>query len=177
MMMKSRITFNLGGIKSGKSSYAVEQAKILSKKYNSSVTYLATCVPKDREMKGKVYRHKKSRPYNWKTIEEPVEIKNALEKIKTKILIVDCLNIWVGNVLQKKWTEDEISEYIRDFCLVLRDKNILSFIVSNEVGLTLVSPNKIARLFQNVLGKVNQVVAENSDKVYFLVAGIPVKVK
>lgn len=175
--MKNKITFILGGIKSGKSSYAVIQAELFSKKCKSSVTYLATCIPEDEEMEKRVAKHKATRPKNWLTIEEPVNLIEALKKIKSEILIVDCLNIWLSNVLEKNWSENKIIAYIKKFCSELKNKKITCFVVSNEVGLSLVSPNKTGRLFQNILGKINQVVAKISDDVYFLVAGIPLKLK
>ncbi|MFN3966587.1 MAG: bifunctional adenosylcobinamide kinase/adenosylcobinamide-phosphate guanylyltransferase [Endomicrobiia bacterium] len=175
--MRKKIIFILGGIKSGKSSYAVERADFFSKKYNLSVTFLATCIPKDKEMKERVAVHKRARPSNWTTIEEPVNLKKILEDVKSEILIIDCLNIWLSNVIEKKWSENKILEYVKDFCLKLKEKKLITFILSNEVGLSLVSPNKTGRFFQNLLGKVNQIVAKNSDNVYFLVAGIPSRLK
>ncbi|MDD5687602.1 MAG: bifunctional adenosylcobinamide kinase/adenosylcobinamide-phosphate guanylyltransferase [Elusimicrobia bacterium] len=166
-----KITFILGGVRSGKSSYAIELAK---KKKN--VIFVATAMPFDNEMKIRIEKHKKSRPKSFKTI----EIKDNLSDIYKKdfdTAIIDCLTIFVSNCMLYKKTEEKIVDNVRRFLSEFKSKNKNMIIVSNEVGMGIVPKNKLARDFRDILGRVNQVVAEYADEVYFLIAGIPMTIK
>ena len=170
--MKSKIIFISGGIRAGKSSYAAA----LAKKTGLSVTYIATGLKVDRETKKRIDDHIKTRPRNWFTVEEPVDLIGALNKTDRPVIIIDCLNFWLANVMPKM-KDNEITEYAERFCSALKKKNAVKIIVSNEVGLSLVSNYSSGRLFQNLLGKVNQITAKHADEFYFMVSGIPVKIK
>jgi len=171
--MKNKTVFILGGLKSGKSTYAVN----LAKKAGGTVTYIATAAITDREIMQRVQNHVKSRPAGWKTVEEQINLPLAINKVVTKTVIIDCINFWVSNNLYNKHSEESILEQAERFCAVLKKKKMNCFIISNEVGLCLVPPNKIGRVFQSVLGKVNQIMAKNADEVVFIAAGIAVKIK
>ncbi len=180
---KGKIIFILGGVKSGKTLYVINQAK----KIGSSVTYLATAIAGDKEMKAKIEEHKKMRPKNWGTIEEPLDLLDRIRcligtsrrgrKINKKVIIIDCINFWLSNLLASGMDKKKILEKTSALCSLLREKKMHSFVISNEVGLSLVPPNRAGRQFQDLLGKINQVIANYSDEIYFLVAGIPLKLK
>lgn len=183
--MKNKIIFIVGGMRSGKTSYAVK----LAKRVHREVTYIATGIKVDREMKKKIDRHMKFRPKSWLTIEEPVDLIKALNKTNKSVVIIDCLNFWLANIMQygrlpdrmrhifSSMKEREITEYIEKLCTVLKKKKTINIIVSNEVGLSLVSNYASGRLFQNLLGEINQIVAKHANEVYFMVSGIPMKLK
>jgi len=166
-----KVIFILGGVKSGKTQYVINQAK----RKNPSVTYLATATAGDKEMKAKIEEHKKMRPKNWQTIEEPYDLLNGIRKITSKVIIVDCINFWLANIIPKG--EKEIIQQVNLFCHYLKNKNYLAYIVSNEVSMSLIPINKLGRKFQELLSKVNQIITQYADKVYLMVAGIPVRVK
>lgn len=160
-----------GGIKSGKSKFA------LSFFDNKKAYFIATAQPKDKEMKNKVLLHKKYRPKNFILIEEPTKIN---EVVSTKLnknfgVIIDCINMWVAN-LMKIYNEKEILSEVEILCKNLR-KFKMSILVSNEVGMSLVSVNKLGRKFQELLGLVNQLLAKYADRVYFMISGLPFKIK
>jgi len=176
-----KIVLVLGGVKSGKTLYAVNRAK----RIGSSVTYLATAIAGDKEMKTKIGEHKKMRPKNWGTIEEPFDLLDKIRRITTKVIIVDCINFWLTNFLSSSSHQVvqgfSPASYIGTLCKYLKkrknSKINTTFIISNEVGLSLVPPNRAGRQFQDLLGRVNQVIANYSDEIYFLVAGIPLQLK
>lgn len=167
----SKITLILGGVRSGKSQLAIKMAKEKGKK----VAFIATCRPLDREMKERIELHKKARPENWKTFEEPEDVGLLLEKIGNNfdVIILDCLTILVSNLLLKGLREKSIEQKIRK--IMNAKANLI--IVSNEVGLGIVPDNRLARDFRDIAGKINQVIVKKADKVFFMASGIPLRIK
>ncbi|MDO8735387.1 MAG: bifunctional adenosylcobinamide kinase/adenosylcobinamide-phosphate guanylyltransferase [Elusimicrobiota bacterium] len=166
-----KIIFILGGAKSGKSSFAL---KIARKQKN--ILFIATAQPTDLEMRERIKKHKKQRPKNWETL----EIKNALLEIHEKkfnVAIFDCLTIFVSNCMLLGETERYIMEKVKDFLTKIANKNKMVIVVSNEVGCGIVPKNKVARKFRDILGNVNQTVSSLANKVYYMIAGIPVLIK
>lgn len=164
----------LGGIRSGKSQFAYQLADQLSKK----VAVIATCIPLDEEMKIRVQEHKLARPKHWQTIEEPKEIIPVIEESTQEVILIDCLNIFISNLLLENLTQKLILKKIFSLIEAInKRKDVCVIIVSNEVGSCLVPTNKLARKFTDLLGKANQIVASQAKEVYLLVAGIPVKIK
>lgn len=176
-----KIVFILGGVKSGKTLYAISRAI----RHGGSITYLATAIAGDKEMKAKIEEHKKMRPKNWETIEETLDLMGRVKKVTTKGIIIDCINFWLSNFLSSSSHQVvqgfSPASYIDTLCKYLKkrknSKINTTFIISNEVGMSLVPVNKAGREFQELLGKVNQIIAKYSDKVYLMVAGIPLRVK
>ncbi|MFH1367798.1 MAG: bifunctional adenosylcobinamide kinase/adenosylcobinamide-phosphate guanylyltransferase [Elusimicrobiota bacterium] len=164
-----------GGVRSGKSKLATD----LAKKSGKKVAFIATCAPLDREMEHRIGLHKSSRPKNWKTIEEPKYLRSALKKIPsgTGSVIVDCLTLYVSNLILSGKTEEEILNNIENTIKILKKSRFTSILVSNEVGMGIVPDNELARIFRDVSGKVNQLAAAASDEAYFMVSGLPVKIK
>ncbi len=170
-----KITFILGGARSGKSSYAIK----LAKKNSQKVAFIATCQPLDEEMQRRIKLHKKIRPSGWQTFEEPRDISALLEEIGSKfeIIIIDCLTLWISGFILKGVNENAIAEQVNKLLGSLERIKASSVIVSNEVGLGIVPDNKLARNFRDIAGRANQLVAEKSDEVLLLVAGIPWRIK
>jgi adenosylcobinamide kinase/adenosylcobinamide-phosphate guanylyltransferase len=149
----------IGGCRSGKSCHALEMAeKIAGKKK----IFIATCVPNDDEMKQRVARHQKDRGNSWTTVEIPVLVPEAIveNSQKADVILVDCLTLWIHGLTQS-----------------LKKAQCPVILVSNEVGTGIVPDNKLARLFRDTAGFVNQNVAEYADRVIWMVAGIPVNIK
>lgn len=186
------ITFLLGGARSGKSSYAVD----LAKGCDGRVVYLATGIPCDEEMKERFEKHRNARPDSWETIEEPLYVERILKKLNepaqawmsippTELVLLDCLGFLVSNLLLhyqnqgKKGLqiEDAVLTHISDIVSIANEIEPRMIIVSNEVGMGLVPETPLGRLFRDVLGRANQIVADRADKVFLLVAGLPIRVK
>jgi len=172
--MMNKITLILGGARSGKSSYALK----LAKKYKK-VAFIATCLGLDKEMQERIRLHKESRPKHWKTFEEPRDLARLIGKLGNGFdcILIDCLTLLVSNLILSKNSQEQILEKIEELLAVLSKKKAKVIMVSNEVGLGLVPVNKLGRDFRDIAGRVNQMVARNADKVFFIVAGIPLKIK
>ena len=169
----------LGGARSGKSHYAQQLASELGGK----VLFVATGEALDEEMKDRIAHHQQDRPKNWRTLEIPIDIGKGIEKQigDAEVVLIDCLTLLISNLLgdepdypeAEKRVTFEINELI-----AAMDRLDASFvIVSNEVGMGLVPDNKLGRIYRDLLGKANQLLASHATEVYLMVACLPVQVK
>lgn len=170
-----KITFITGGVRSGKSKLATD----LAKKAGGKIAFIATCTPFDTEMKDRVKLHRASRPKSWKTIEEPLNLSAALKKLppKTASVVIDCLTIYITNLVLAGKNEPEILKNIENTMKIMKKSCFSAILVSNEVGMGIVPDNELARLFRDIAGKANQLAAALSDEAYFMVSGLPMKIK
>ena len=171
----SDFIFVLGGARSGKSAYALYLAKERSRK----VLYIATAEANDSEMKSRISKHKASRPKYWKTVEEPLDLIGALKKQKHKyeVIIIDCLTLYLSNLMHKGLKQGAIIKTIKDAAGYIKMMKEAVIVISNEVGLGIVPENKLAREFRDITGMANQIMAKAADEVVFIQAGIPLKLK
>lgn len=171
----SRVILVLGGARSGKSTYALQLANRLDKK----VAFIATCRPLDKEMKERIEIHKKSRPPHWTTFEEHKDPAPLLKKIGSKfnVVIIDCLTLFISNLLSEGLKDSAIEAKAHRMLNVLKIIKSKSIIVSNEVGLGIIPGNKLGRRFRDLAGKVNQIAAREADEVFFMAAGLPLRIK
>jgi adenosylcobinamide kinase / adenosylcobinamide-phosphate guanylyltransferase len=165
----------LGGARSGKSSYAVE----LAKKSRKKVVFIATADICDREMAGRIELHKKSRPQQWKLIEEGRDIASVLPSLEDEYgtVLIDCMGLLVSNLLADNLTDDEITAKVEKLIETVMQIDVTVIIVSNEVGGGIVPINALARRFRDLLGQANQMIAKQADEFIFMQAGIPIKIK
>lgn len=164
--------FVLGGIRSGKSSYAVRLAKKLSKE----VVFIATAKASDKEMRERIKLHKFSRPKFWKTIEESENVAEALMSIEDKyeVIIIDCLGLLVSNLLLKG---TQIIKKMKELANVISRNKRTVILISNNVGDSLVPDNPLGRRFVDLMGFANQLMASAADQVIFMQAGFPMRIK
>ncbi|MFA5156406.1 MAG: bifunctional adenosylcobinamide kinase/adenosylcobinamide-phosphate guanylyltransferase [Candidatus Omnitrophota bacterium] len=169
-----KIIFILGGARSGKSSFALELAK-----KHKKVAFVATCRGLDKEMRQRIKKHQQSRPKSWATFEQGRDITVALGQIKNNFdcIVIDCLTLWVSNLLLGGNKEEKITQQVIKMLTALKQGKSKVILVSNEVGLGIVPANKLARQFRDIAGRVNQLVAKEADEVFFTVSGIPMKIK
>lgn len=170
-----KIIYICGGARSGKSSFALK----LAKEEKGRVAFIATGEPKDREMKKRIAKHRLDRPKTWTTFEEPVELAELIKKIGTgyQTILIDCLTLWVSNLLLKKTSHDAMAQEAVHIVKALRKTRGKAIIVTNEVGLGIVPNNRLARDFRDIAGRVNQLIASESDEAYFMISGIAAKIK
>jgi len=170
----SEIILILGGARSGKSAYAAA----LAKKYKK-VAFIATGQGLDKEMKERIRLHKKARPKNWMTFEEPKDPVRLVADAGDSFdcIIIDCLTLLVSNLILSGFNEKNILDKMSALLEAVKKIKAKVIIVSNEVGLGLVPVNKLGRNFRDIAGKVNQAVAAEADTVFFTVSGIPLKLK
>jgi len=168
--------FVLGGCRSGKSGYALEAAQQFP---GDKKIFIATCIPRDDEMEQRVKRHQKERNRIWKTIEAPLLLAEAISENsgRADVILADCLTLWISNLLMYSDDSGKIELQIPRLTAALGESRCPVVLVSNEVGQGIVPENKLARQFRDLVGFVNQAVAECADQVVWTVAGIPVTVK
>lgn len=167
-----RITFIIGGAKSGKSAFALEKAGALS----GRKAYIATAEAGDSEMEEKIEKHKISRGPEWQTFETPLDLTERIKEISSQYdsVVIDCLTLWLSNLM----LDDRDIEKDMEFLVSsLRDARCSLFVVSNEVGMGIVPDNTLSRTFRELAGKLNQELARISDEVYLVTAGIPIRIK
>ncbi|HUT67813.1 MAG TPA: bifunctional adenosylcobinamide kinase/adenosylcobinamide-phosphate guanylyltransferase [Dehalococcoidales bacterium] len=178
--MKS--TLILGGARSGKSTYAQE----LALKAGGAVLFVATAEAGDEDMEKRIEMHRKSRPPGWLTLEATTHIGSRIIKNigKAQTVIIDCVTLLINNIFTRyddktdaDLAEKEVMAEIKEItdCIDRVDADFI--IVSNEVGLGIVPADRVSRLYRDLLGRANQMLAAHADEVYLLVAGIPVVVK
>ncbi len=166
------ITLVLGGARSGKSTFAER----LVAEVAASRLYLATATAGDGEMADRIARHRDRRGAGWKTLEEPLDLIGAL-KAHTQAdrpVLVDCLTLWLTNLMI---AESDIDADISRLCDGLSGLSGPVVFVSNEVGLGIVPDNAMARAFRDHAGRLHQAVAALASDVYFVAAGLPLKMK
>ena len=191
-----RLVLIIGGARSGKSSFA-EQLAASSER---PVAFIATATAGDDEMRERIARHRASRPRQWHTLEEPLDLSGAARRASelADVLLLDCVTLWLGNVLSqasKQYEKDnkEVEELslpgrlfdesalkeIEALLTVVKElapgKTLI--VVTNEVGLGVVPAYPLGRLYRDTLGYVNQQLARAADRVYLMVAGIAVDIK
>jgi len=172
----------LGGARSGKSSYAQSLAEATGK----SVTFIATAQALDDEMSARIQKHRMARPANWETLEVPFDIAACVQRIKSKVVILDCITLLISNLLMQ-FVNDELADEEPLMAAIQKEINELIstlriyeqdwLIVSNEVGLGLVPPYQMGRVYRDAIGWANQQLAREANTVIFMVAGIPTIIK
>ena len=186
----------LGGARSGKSAFAER----LAASSGRTVTYIATATAGDDEMRTRIAHHRASRPREWHTIEEPLDLAGAVRQAYrfADVLLLDCVTLWLGNMLSQepgqRENDDKSIEELRirsnlfdEACLKQVDAllavvqsaepNKTLIVVTNEVGLGVVPAYPLGRVYRDTLGYVNQRLAQAADRVYLMVAGMAVDIK
>jgi adenosylcobinamide kinase / adenosylcobinamide-phosphate guanylyltransferase len=171
---KKSVTLVLGGAQSGKSYYAQQVAAQFE-----HVTFIATGRTTDAEMRRKIARHRRERPAGWKTIESPLDLHEAIrsESQDAHVILVDCLTVYVANVMGARKSKSNPKECIESVCEAIRESKACVVVVSNEVGSGVVPPYRSGRIYRDLLGQMNQQIAQIADKVVLMIAGMPVTVK
>jgi len=175
-----------GGARSGKSHFAQE----LALKSGKSVLFVATAVAGDEEMRRRIEEHQRRRPVAWSTLEVTTHIGSQIEqKISgAQVVIVDCITLLISNIFSQyadqtgehidaPLIEREVTGEISELVDCINHVDASFIIVTNEVGMGLVPANQMGRLYRDLLGKANQLLAKRAGEVYLMVAGLPVKIK
>jgi adenosylcobinamide kinase/adenosylcobinamide-phosphate guanylyltransferase len=176
------MTLILGGARSGKSHFAQE----LGSKSPQPVLFVATAEAGDEEMRQRIEAHKKARPATWRTLEAATQVgKRIIQEMgEAQTVIIDCITLLVNNVfaqhgepLDASLIEQAVMAEIGELASLVNQVNARFIIVSNEVGLGIVPADGVSRLYRDLLGKANQLLAQQADEVYLMVAGLPVPIK
>jgi adenosylcobinamide kinase/adenosylcobinamide-phosphate guanylyltransferase len=172
-----RTVLVLGGVRAGKSAFAVARARALG----GRVVFVATAEPRDDEMAARIARHQAERPATWRTVEVPLELPSTLAALRDEadVVVVDCLNLWVANLLQKTpdLPDADLATCAARLEAVASDPPCSLILVSNEVGWGVHPETEVGRRFRDALGSVNQAAARAAAEVILMVAGCPLTVK
>lgn len=184
-----KIILVTGGARSGKSTYA----ESLAKSCGGDVMYIATSIPFDDEMKDRVRKHRERRPASWGTFEGYKNLREVwnIEGFSYKAILLDCITIMVTNLMfdfggdnveslsceELNNIEKKILQEVTDFIDEAEKKPETVIMVTNEVGFGIVPENKLARIYRDIAGRVNQYIASRAEEVALVVCGIPVKIK
>jgi adenosyl cobinamide kinase/adenosyl cobinamide phosphate guanylyltransferase len=163
----TRLVLLVGGVRSGKSALAVD----LGKQHDGEVCFIATAQAHDDDMRERIERHRSERP-SWITIEEPTDIAGAVAHCPNDaFVIIDCLTLWVSNLILRGDTEIDIINSARKTISGISVRGAPTIVISNEVGLGIIPDNALARQYCDLLGRVNQKFATSAQRTLFLVAG------
>ncbi len=170
------VTLVIGGCRSGKSRYALNAANAVP---GPRRLFLATSVPRDREMTQRVQAHQAERGCDWETVEEPVNIHEKLlaHADTADVILVDCLTLWISNMMGADMDDPAIENRLKQTAQVFSRLQCPVFLVSNEVGYGIVPENALARRFRDLAGHVNQFMADTADRVVLTVAGQALQIK
>jgi len=173
-MVKS--TFIIGGCRCGKSSHALQVAESVPGRRK---LFIATCVPQDEEMKTRVGRHQADRGPRWRALEEPVNLAQAVaaNQDTADVMLIDCLTLWLSNLMLANQTDEALYDHVDGLCGAVEKTACPVILVSNEVGAGIVPENALARRYRDLVGRMNQRMAAVSQRVIWMVAGIPVPIK
>ena len=161
------LTVLTGGARSGKSSLAVEWGL----RHQGSVTFVATAPLVDDDMRDRVVRHRAERP-DWPTIEEPHDLEPILAAASEgSFVIVDCITLWVSNLMWRGDDDTTIITRARELALVAAESPARIVTVTNEVGLGVHPETELGRRYRDLLGRVNQILVDASERSFLLVAG------
>lgn len=170
-----------GGSRSGKSTHGQKIAENIG----SFRTYIATCPVVDEEMDERIRKHKESRQVaSWETIEETLWLADALKRAKeSSVILVDCLTLWVNNLMyeaqkrEERITEDDITRHCANLFEACKEIEGVVIFITNEVGMGIVPGDPSSRLFRDLAGRCNQIIANQADAVIFMISGIPLNIK
>ena len=192
-MSMSQFTLITGGARSGKSHFA----ELVAAQSKRPVIYIATAQIWDEEMALRVKKHQEQRPSNWRLIEEPLNIRDTLFKLKDEdvVILLDCVTLWLSNLLLARQAEHEEQKdgtndidiitdvetlflaTVQDVAHLAREIKPTVIFVTNEVGQGIVPENPLARAYRDLAGRSNQILAQSADHVYMVNAGLPLEIK
>ncbi len=162
------LTLLIGGARAGKSRIASR----LAGEAGDDVYVIATAEALDDEMSARIAIHRAERPPAWTVVEEPIELREALERVPERAaVIIDCLTLWVANLIGRNASDDHIAAETEACAAAAAARRGTSVVVTNEVGAGIVPAAAVARRYRDVLGRVNSVWAHEADRALLVVAG------
>ena len=171
---KGRILLLGGGVRSGKSAFALD----LARRFGNKRAFIATATALDDEMKSRIERHQRERRDEFTTIEEPIDLAAALDALDGyDVAVVDCLTLWLSNLLLNQESVDAILERADAVVRVLQKRRFHTVLVTNEVGMSVHPPTPLGRTFVEIAGFTHQRVARVADEIYLAVLGTVLRIK
>ena len=165
----------IGGARSGKSAHAQALAEAEARRRCGSPVMIATAEALDAEMEERISRHRQERGDAWRTVETPLAVTDAIRGIAAQdCAVVDCLTLWLNNLM---FAEHDLLAATEALLQAATTSESEIIVVTNEVGMSIVPENALARRFRDEAGRMNRRVAEQADEVVVMFAGIPLRLK
>jgi adenosylcobinamide kinase/adenosylcobinamide-phosphate guanylyltransferase len=162
------LTLLIGGARSGKSVLAVRAAEA----HDGPVTFVATAEPRDDEMAARIAQHRSTRPADWDTVEEPIDLAGAIAGAPVQAcVIVDCLTLWVANLLERGSGREDAEARAMEASKSAAGRVAPVLVVTNEVGSGIVPMHPETRSYRDLMGGVNAIFAHDAEHVLWVVAG------
>jgi adenosylcobinamide kinase/adenosylcobinamide-phosphate guanylyltransferase len=181
----SKLTLILGGARSGKSTFAER----LASRTGERVVYIATAQALDGEMTQRIAAHQQKRPQSWQTLEIAFNVGQRLlhNPPQADVIVLDCLTLLVSNALlaaapdvdqpDERAAQAQVTSEIEALEAAMQSIPAAWIVVSNEVGMGLVPPYPLGRIYRDLLGWANQRLARRAEQVIFMLAGLPMRLK
>jgi adenosyl cobinamide kinase/adenosyl cobinamide phosphate guanylyltransferase len=171
------LTLITGGARSGKSAHAIALAT--ADATAACRYFIATAEGLDDEMRARIAHHQATRPPEFVTLEAPLDLEAAIAGLESRadIAVLDCLTLWVSNLMGAGLNDESILSLADALAITLRRASFQIVIVTDEVGWAIVPDHPVARRFRDLLGWTNQKVAQVADEVLLMVAGYPLRLK
>ena len=170
----TKVKFVLGGARSGKSAHAETLALEMTDR--GRLIYVATAEIFDDEMDARVALHRARRSPEWDLVEAPIDLPAAIRENDSaeNVLMIDCLSVWATNLLIHEHDTDAARQAL---IAAIKDCKARLILVASETGLGIVPDNSLSRRFRDINGLQNQTVAAVADEVFFMTAGLALRIK
>ena len=170
----SRVIVVGGGVRSGKSAFAVA----LAERVGPRRAFVATAQPFDAEMEARIAAHRDERGDRFETVEAPEALPQALTSLADRdVVVVDCLTVWLSNLLLAERTDAEIAAAVDEVAQVCAARRTTVVLVTNEVGMGVVPPSPLGRRFRDVAGRAHQRLARDADEIYLATLGVILRLR
>lgn len=172
--MTAQVILVGGGVRSGKSAFALARARALGARRG----FVATGQAFDAEMAARIAEHVRTRGPDFETIEEPIELAARLARLSGfDVVVVDCLTLWLSNLLVRGEPAPDIARRIAELAGVVRSRPCHTILVTNEVGMGVVPDSALGRAFRDLAGLAHQALAGVADELYLAALGVVVRLR
>lgn len=162
-----------GGVRSGKSAFALHLARGLGARR----VFVATAQAFDREMEERIAAHRAERAGAFLTVEEPLDLAGALERADGDVVVVDCLTLWISNLLLRGDGAAAVAAQVEAVAAVLARRRVHAVLVTNEVGMGVVPESALGRAFRDAAGRAHQRLARDADRIYLAALGCVLRLR
>jgi adenosylcobinamide kinase/adenosylcobinamide-phosphate guanylyltransferase len=162
-----------GGVRCGKSAFALRLARRLGKRR----LYIATAEGRDGEMAARIARHAAERGPDFRTLEAPTEVVDAVEQADADVAVLDCVTLWLSNLLLRGDSEERILGQVDRLVEAVRTRPFPTIAVTNEVGMGIVPEHPLGRAFRDLSGRAHQALSARADEIYFGALGTLIRLK
>jgi adenosylcobinamide kinase/adenosylcobinamide-phosphate guanylyltransferase len=173
-MTANRFILVGGGVRSGKSAFALERARTLGARR----VFLATAQAFDGEMRDRITAHRAERGSDFQTLEEPLHVPEALAELHdVDVLVLDCVTLWLSNLLLAETPAHEILEKVDALGELLAKRPFHAIAVTNEVGMGIVPETPLGRAFRDLSGMAHQRLARRADEIHVAILGVILRIR